>query len=244
MADATLDLLLVDDEPDMVRGLRRILRSRGHRVDVAHSGAEAITMSKEVQPDGVLMDICMPGMNGVEAFRHIRRRCPISFVIFMTAYSELAEEARSEGSTEVLSKPREVDQLCLFLELTANNRPILIVDDDPDFCRSLELNLRDRSLDVRLASTDADAILAFEKSPRALVLLGMNLPDQSGLEVLRQLKELNKDALVVEMSGVLEMHKAMREGIELSASSYLTKPFEMSELFAHLDAASTQRKPR
>ena len=111
MSGEPLNLLLVDDEPDMVRGLGRILRSRGYRVHVAHNGEEAVRQATELQPDGVLMDIRMPGMNGVEAFRHIRRACPNTFVLFMTAYSDMADEARNEGAVDVLSKPLEVDQV-------------------------------------------------------------------------------------------------------------------------------------
>jgi DNA-binding response OmpR family regulator len=190
------------------------------------------------------MDIRMPGIDGVEAYRHIRRQCPGTFVIFMTAYSNLADEARREGAAEVLAKPLDIEHLCPLLERTAHTRPIIIVDDDPDFCRSLERNLLSKDFDVSLASTAAEAIGIFEKSPRSLVLLDMRLPDQSGLEVLRQLKELNKNALVIEMSGVSEMQEDMREGLTRSASGYLTKPFGMDELFNQLEIAASRRQPK
>ena len=246
MSDAgTLELLVVDDEPDMVRGLRRILRAQGHRVDVAHSGEEAVEKTKQMQPDGLLMDIRMPGMNGVEAYRHIRRQCPDAFVVFMTAYSDLVEEARQEGAIEVLAKPLDIEHLCPLLERAANTRPILIVDDDLDFCRSLERNLLGKEFKVRLARTAAEALEIFEQSPRALVLLDMFLPDESGLDVLRRLKKLNKNALVIQMSGVPEMQDDMQAGLNISATGYLTKPFEMDELFKQLEiAANRWRKPK
>ena len=71
-----LDLLLVDDEVDMLRGLGRILRSEGYRVDMAHSGEEALEKLKNTNPKGVLMDIRMPGMSGIETSRHIRTARP------------------------------------------------------------------------------------------------------------------------------------------------------------------------
>ena len=137
-----------------------------------------------------------------------------------------------------------VSSLCPLLERTANTRPILIIDDDPDFCGSLERNLSGKDFDVRKASSAAEALDIFEQFPRAVVLLDMNLPDQSGLEVLRQLKELNKNALVIEMSGVPGMQDDMQEGLTMSASAYLTKPFEIDELLSQVEAANSQRKPK
>ena len=244
MAEATLDLLVVDDEPDMVRGLRRILRARGYRVDVAHSGEEAIEKANEREPDGLLMDIRMPGIDGVEAYRHIQRQCPDAFVIFMTAYSNLAEEARQEGAAEVLAKPLDIEHLGPLLERTANTRPILIVDDDPDFSQSLRRNLSVKEFDIHLASTAAEAISIFEKSPRSVVLLDMELPDRSGLDVLRRLKELNQNALVIQMSAFPEMEDDMQEGLTMSASGYFTKPFEMDELFNQLEIAVNRRRSK
>jgi CheY-like chemotaxis protein len=98
-------MLVVDDEPDMARGLRRILKLEGYEVAIAGSGEEAIEQAREWHPDGILMDINMPGIDGVEAYRQIREVCPGAFVIFMTAYSSLVEEARDEGAIDVLTKP-------------------------------------------------------------------------------------------------------------------------------------------
>ena len=102
---------------------------------------------------------------------------------------------------------------------------------------------------MRLASTAAEAIRAYEKSPRALVLLDMRLPDQSGLDVLRRLKELNNSALVIPMSGDPDMQEVMREATQEEGptrfgSAYLAKPFEMGELFSLLDVMSARRKAK
>ena len=109
-------LLVVDDEPDMLRSLRRILRTRGYAVEVAASGEEAIEKVQAQTPDGILMDLKMPGMNGVEAYREIRPLAPHAFIIFMTAYSDLSEAAKSEAPVAVLSKPLNLDELRRLVE--------------------------------------------------------------------------------------------------------------------------------
>ena len=116
-----LRILVVDDDPSMVSTLRDILNATGHEVDVAYSGTEAIELVGDLRPDGILMDIRMPGPNGVEAFREIKRRSPHSFVIFMTAYSDssLVDEAAAEGAVDVLPKPLDLERLLRLIATTA-----------------------------------------------------------------------------------------------------------------------------
>lgn len=122
-ADTAQRMLVVDDEPDMARGLRRILKIHGYDVHTANSGEEAVAEAREWPPDGILMDIKMPGIDGVEAFRRIRAICPHAFVIFMTAFSSLADTAREEGAVDVLTKPVDPAQTCELIATTFVTRP-------------------------------------------------------------------------------------------------------------------------
>jgi two-component system NtrC family response regulator/two-component system nitrogen regulation response regulator GlnG len=111
-ATATHRVLVVDDEPDMARGLRRILRAKGYEVDVAYSGEQAVERVRQCAPEGILMDLKMSGIDGLEAYRRIRSICPTVFVIFMTAHSSMVEEARTEGAVDVLTKPLDPEATC------------------------------------------------------------------------------------------------------------------------------------
>ncbi len=117
-SEEKIRLLVVDDDEGMVATLRDILGASGYGVDVAFSGREAVERVKTQTPDGILMDIRMPGMNGLEAFRKTKKLAPESFVIFMTAFSEsgLVDDARREGALEVVPKPLDLSGL---LELIA-----------------------------------------------------------------------------------------------------------------------------
>ncbi len=115
-------LLVVDDDEGMVATLRDILGASGYGVDVAFSGREAVEQVKTRRPDGILMDIRMPEMNGVEAFRKTKKLAPKSFVIFMTAFSEsaLVEDARREGALNVVPKPLDVPNLLQLIQRAAD----------------------------------------------------------------------------------------------------------------------------
>lgn len=236
-----LSLLVVDDEPDMRSSMTRILKLRGYHVSTAASGDEAIDCVRRSEPDGVLMDIVMPGIDGVEAFRRIRAFAPNVFVVFMTAFTKAMEDARDEAPVEVLSKPVEFEQLCALIESAAVTRPILIVDDDIDFCQSLRRVLAAKGLDVHVAHHADEAVLVFERRPRAIVLLDMKLNGKTGLEVLAELRQRNAQAIVMTMSGIPEMHPLMQQAKEMSVYETFTKPLEPDHLFDTIDRAARAR---
>ena len=235
-------LLVVDDEPAMGRGLRRFLRIKGYEVRIAESGEEAIETASEWNPDGILMDIKMPGIDGVEAFRQIRTTCPNAFVIFMTAFSSLIGEARDEGAVEVLTKPLDPDATCELIAKALVTRPVLVVDDDLNFCKSLSRVLKTKGCEVRTATSAKDALAVFEKHPRSVVLLDMRLEETTGLELLRRLKTRNATAPVIQMSGYAEMEHSMNQGLELSATACFTKPLDIDAVWSAIKDAMQHSK--
>lgn len=229
-AEATqLRVLVVDDDSGMAATLADILAATGYEVETASSGIVALEKVRLHPPDCVLMDIRMPELDGVETFRRLKMLAPESFVIFMTAYSEskLVAEARAEGAVEVLPKPLDLEHLLRLIPETAARIPVLVVDDDPNFCVSLGDALAAHSFEVSLAQSPEEALRLFEKVPRGVVLLDMRLNGVTGLEVLHELKQVNPDAVVVLMTGFSELVDEMRRGLELSASGCLTKPLEL-----------------
>lgn len=233
-ASPPISILIVDDEPDMLRSLARILKLRGFEVATVGSGEAAVEHVRQREPHGILMDVRMPGIDGVEAFRRIRAIAPNVFVILMTGFTKLMDEARDEGPAEVLSKPLDLDDVCKLIEHTAVTRPVLVVDDEPDFLRSLSRALVARAFDVHRAEDLEQALAIFEKRPRAMVLLDMQLNGTSGLDVLRQIKQRNPTALVMLMSGHSEMQPDMELGLTMSASECIAKPFDVDKLIGTL----------
>lgn len=114
----SIKILVVDDE-EYARERIKGLIDRYADYDVcaeAENGAEAVVMVERFQPDIVLMDITMPGMDGLEAARHISGMEMPPAVIFTTAYGEYALEAFSTKATGYLMKPIRQEQLLQSLE--------------------------------------------------------------------------------------------------------------------------------
>ncbi|PYX89623.1 MAG: DNA-binding response regulator, partial [Acidobacteria bacterium] len=100
-------VLVVDDEALTLRTVSRGLREEGFEVFVASSGEEALKIFHEEKPDLTLLDIVLPGMDGVEVLRQIKAASPASIVLMMSAYHmvDRAVEAMKLGAYDYLVKP-------------------------------------------------------------------------------------------------------------------------------------------
>jgi nitrogen regulation protein NR(I) len=111
------NILIVDDDAQLRQSFEKILTAEGHEVKTASSGEAAIATVKAAVPDLVVMDVRMPGMSGLEAFRVMHEIEPKLPVIIMTAYgtTETAIEATKLGAFEYVLKPFENIQDILAL---------------------------------------------------------------------------------------------------------------------------------
>ena len=116
--DEKASILIVDDDVGMCETLFDIMEDRDFRPTIASDGYEAIEKVREAAFDAILMDIKMPGMNGVETFKQIKSIRPKTVVVMMTAYAieGLIEEALREGAYGVLRKPLNVKRMIDLIE--------------------------------------------------------------------------------------------------------------------------------
>jgi two-component system, NtrC family, response regulator HydG len=113
-------IFIIDDDRDHAESLAEVLEMRGHEVALAHSGEEAVELFKDADFDLVLLDVKLPGMNGVETFVEFRRLRPDARVMMMTGYSveQLVAQAVEQGALGVLHKPFSPQALLEFVEST------------------------------------------------------------------------------------------------------------------------------
>jgi CheY-like chemotaxis protein len=107
-------ILVVDDNSAIVTLFSAVLERHGYETAAAYSGEEAIHVASSFQPDFILSDVVMGGMNGVDAATEILRHLPKCKVLFMSGagYIEPLEKARLQGFTfEFLSKPISASEL-------------------------------------------------------------------------------------------------------------------------------------
>jgi len=121
-------VLVVDDEPNLCNVLRRILEREGYQVLTAPDGEAAIQLIKQHQPDVILLDIMMPGIDGREVCWRVRKFSPQIRIIYFTAKTELSSTLKTKelyhGADAFIAKPATSKRILSTVGNMLNSRRI------------------------------------------------------------------------------------------------------------------------
>lgn len=231
-------VLVVDDEVDTCSNLSDILTDLGYRVDCAYDGPSALALVREEHYDVAILDLRMPGMDGLTLYREIKKVRAGTVAILVTAYASGAtsEEAVGAGAWRVLPKPVDLRTL-LDLVGRAQDQPlILVVDDDEDLCDNLWQLLREQGFRVALAHDSASAAEQLQRADFRVALIDMKLPDGDGSQVFRMVRASAPQARTVLITGQraetdMLVDRVLAEGAD--AACY--KPFDIPKLLETLE---------
>ncbi len=132
MSNSMSKVLVIDDQPGIRRLLVEVLAEEGYTVITASNGYEGVQQVKDEHPNLILMDMKMPGMDGIETLRELKRIGEADKVIMMTAYGELelVTQAQQLGAYAYITKPFDIIKLCQMVsdQLAAGigNRELMI----------------------------------------------------------------------------------------------------------------------
>ena len=121
-------VLLVDDEQEFTQVLSERMRSRGLQVVTAESGKAALKKAEEESFDAIILDMKMPGMDGIETLRRLREINPNLQVIMLTGQATLKAgiEATRLGALDFLEKPADLKQLMEKIQQAKTNKMLLV----------------------------------------------------------------------------------------------------------------------
>ncbi|HSX79581.1 MAG TPA: response regulator, partial [Candidatus Saccharimonadia bacterium] len=111
-------ILIVEDEKILADSMALYLERHAYATAVVYTGEDSLPLAEENSPDVMVVDIRLPGIDGLEVLRRIREASPSTEVVMITAYASIATavEAMKRGAFDYLSKPLDLDELCVVVD--------------------------------------------------------------------------------------------------------------------------------
>jgi two-component system, NtrC family, response regulator HydG len=239
-------ILVVDDEPDTCANLQDILTDIGFRVDTAYNGLAALELVEKRSYDVALLDLKMPGMDGLELYRRIKKLSSGTVAIIVTAYAscQTARDAREAGAWQILSKPVDLPKLQTLIDEALEQPLVLIIDDDHDLCLSLWDLLRDCGYRVSLAHNVDEGAKLIRTQSYHVTLIDLKLPQADGDQMFKMVREISPQSRTILITGYrTEMENRVRRAISEGADAICYKPFNVDELLGTLQRLSNSEGP-
>jgi two-component system alkaline phosphatase synthesis response regulator PhoP len=191
VASTAKKILIADDEPDILEIIQYNLQSEGYHVMTARNGNEAIDLAKKFQPDLIILDIMMPGKNGIEVCNILRLQPAFNdtLIIFLTALSDEGTEIKGleTGADDYLTKPISPKVLvskvnALFRRLTKEDTGILQIGDLKIDREKYIINYQGK--DIILARKEFELLALLASKPGKVFLRNEILNQVWGTEVI------------------------------------------------------------
>jgi len=250
-------ILVVDDERVFCDLLKTVLGSHGHEVLTAYNGRDALDLFSRHRPQFTLLDLRMPGMNGIEVLRQIRTIDASAAVMILTAWTsdDLEKQARQLGVTDFLSKSLAFDTVVASMErflpptehaespspsvekpteprVPSKGREtdrILLIEGNPDASRHLKQVLTQRGFHIQVARDGTTALELVSKEMPRLIVLDMDLQGEGGPAVMRELRAKKYTGGIIMLSSA-EDETLVNLAIDMGSVDILGKPVDPERL--------------
>jgi CheY-like chemotaxis protein len=230
-------ILVVDDEKDTARMIRRQLERAGYRVRLAHSGEEAIAQTLKHRPDLISMDIQMPGMNGVKAIEILRanpQTTDIPIVVVSVVQDE--EQLSKLGVADILDKPIDEDGFLQVVErILWEGQRILIYASDAETRQLLEEVLSHRGYELIFAQDGLDLLVHARKEQPDLILMDLQPPDMDGYEVLRRLNRRPETVDIPVIAMTDSATESVSNVLAVGGNDLVRKPLDVDALVVEIE---------
>ncbi|KAB1641896.1 response regulator transcription factor [Gulosibacter chungangensis] len=167
--------LVADDEEYLADLLRMTLRAEGWEVRVAATGRQALDAIHEFSPDIIVLDIMMPGMDGMTVLKRLREAKDDTPVLFLTAKDDLDDRIAgiAEGGDDYVTKPFSLEEVVVRLRALVRRHVKTVVEEEAHVLRVADLELNEDTYEVfrgderiTLTSTEFDLLRYLMKNPR------------------------------------------------------------------------------
>jgi two-component system, NtrC family, response regulator HydG len=227
MTEQVNNILVVDDEPGIRTTMAGILEDEGYNVVVAEDGYKGIEAASKTKFNIAFIDVRMPGINGVETLKEVKKVSPDTIVFIMTAFfaEDILQEAVKLGAQAILYKPLDIDLILRIIKQGMTKANILVVDDEFSTRETLRGVLEDRGYQVAVAEDGHTAIEMAEKTHFDIMFIDVVMPGIDGFKTLEEIKKIDPKTKVIIMTGY-DIEDLVEKAISRGASTCISKPID------------------
>ncbi len=230
-------VVIVEDDKNFANILQEYATDHGYKAILVHNGDDAYQTIKENQPDAVILDIMLPGKDGWTILKELKKdQLTVNIPVhLMSASDAAATKIKKAGAISFLKKPINTDVLAnLFNDMTAKSgnafKQILLVEDHQMQSHALKELMEKQGITVDQAFDGASAFKMVNEHAYQCVILDLNLPDISGLDLLDKIKEIDHFAdLPVIINTAMELDKTSVTRLMHYANAMVVKNNKSSE---------------
>jgi len=230
-------VVIVEDDKNFANILEDYARDHGYKSVMVNEGTNAVEIIKEKQPDAVILDIMLPGKDGWQILKELKQDPETMHipVHLMSAGEAAANRVRKEGAISFLKKPVNTETLDkLFVDIMANSgikfTQILLVEDHKAQSQALKDLMQSQGITVDQAFDGESAFRMLHENEYQCVILDLNLPDISGLDLLDKIKEVDRfTSLPVIINTAMELDKTSVNRLMQYANAMVVKTSKSSD---------------
>jgi CheY-like chemotaxis protein/CHASE3 domain sensor protein len=230
-------VVIVEDDKNFANILQDYARDHGYTAVLVNEGTNAVEIIKEKLPDAVILDIMLPGKDGWQILKELKQdestmHIPVHL---MSAGDAAANRVRREGAISFLKKPIDTNALDkLFGDIMINTgtkfTQILLVEDHKAQSQALKEMMQANGITVDQAFDGESAFRMLHENEYQCVILDLNLPDISGLDLLDKIKEVDRFAsLPVIINTAMELDKTSVSRLMKYANAMVVKTNKSSD---------------
>lgn len=249
-------ILVVDDNPTNLKLASDLLEFEGYRVLQAVDAESALLVIQQTPPDLILMDIALPGMDGLTLTRQLKNdeKTRHIIIVALTAFAMKGDAAKAHaaGCDGYITKPIDTRQLPLhvagFLKriigaVERTQMKILVIEDHPPQLKLANRVLTAAGLEVTDAEAAEEAFLTLKRDRPEVILLDLSLPGMDGLALVRKLRA-DPETCDIPVVAVTAFHEMFPKAAALEAGcdAYLIKPIDTRTLAEQVEAVVAKRK--
>lgn len=230
-------VIIVEDDKNFASILQDYAKQHGYKSILVHEGTPAFDVIKTNQPDAVILDIMLPGKDGWHILKDLKNDPETSTipVHLMSAGDAAVNKVRKEGAISFLKKPINTEVLDkLFKDMVAKSgnafKQILLIEDHKMQSQALKELMEKQGITVDQAFDGETAFNMLQHNDYQCVILDINLPDISGLDLLDKIKEVDRFAsLPVIVNTAMELDKTSVSRLMQYANAMVVKNNKSSE---------------